>query len=102
MKSGLGFKRNLFVLAVAVSMMGPAVAPSTAADEPIRIGAFFALSGPASTIGTPTKLVAQLVVDKINKQEESATGLLNWLSAIRKAIPPRLSWRPRDWWKSPK
>lgn len=68
MKSGLGFKRNLFVLAVAVSMMGPAVAPSTAADEPIRIGAFFALSGPASTIGTPTKLVAQLVVDKINKQ----------------------------------
>ncbi len=38
------------------------------AAEPIRIGAFFALSGPAANIGTPTKLVAQMVVDKINKE----------------------------------
>ena len=38
------------------------------ADEPIKIGAFFALSGPAASIGTPTKLVAQMVVDKINKE----------------------------------
>jgi branched-chain amino acid transport system substrate-binding protein len=37
------------------------------AEEPIKIGAFFALSGPAASIGTPTKLVAQMVVDKINK-----------------------------------
>jgi branched-chain amino acid transport system substrate-binding protein len=37
------------------------------AEEPIKIGAFFALSGPAATIGTPTKLVAQMVVDKINQ-----------------------------------
>jgi len=36
-------------------------------EEPIKIGAFFALSGPASSIGTPTKLVAEMVVDKINK-----------------------------------
>ncbi len=41
--------------------------PSFAA-EPIKIGAFFALSGPAANIGTPTKLVAQMVVDKINKE----------------------------------
>jgi len=32
------------------------------------MGAFFALSGPAANIGTPTKLVAQMVVDKINKE----------------------------------
>ena len=32
------------------------------AEEPIRIGAFFALSGPAASIGTPTKLVAQMVI----------------------------------------
>ena len=38
------------------------------AGEPIRIGAFFALSGPAANIGMPTKLVAQMVVDKINKE----------------------------------
>lgn len=36
-------------------------------EEPIKIGAFFALSGPAAPIGTPTKLVAEMVVDKINK-----------------------------------
>ncbi len=36
--------------------------------EPIKIGAMFALSGPASSIGTPTKLVAQMVTDKINKE----------------------------------
>jgi len=38
------------------------------AAEPIKIGAFFDLSGPASFIGTPTKLVAEMVVDQINKQ----------------------------------
>lgn len=43
------------------------LAGSSSAQEPIKIGAFFALSGPAATIGTPTKLVAQMVVDKINK-----------------------------------
>jgi len=37
------------------------------AEGPVKIGAFFALSGPAASIGTPTKLVAQMVADKINK-----------------------------------
>ena len=44
-----------------------AAAPSFAA-EPIKIGAFFALSGPAANIGMPTKLVAQMAADKINKE----------------------------------
>jgi branched-chain amino acid transport system substrate-binding protein len=39
----------------------------TQAAEPIKLGAFFALSGPAANIGTPTKLVAEMVVDQINK-----------------------------------
>ena len=38
------------------------------AAEPIRVGAFFALSGPGANIGTPTKLVAQMAADKINKE----------------------------------
>jgi len=38
------------------------------AAEPIKVGAFFALSGPNAPIGTPTKLVAEMVVDKINKE----------------------------------
>jgi branched-chain amino acid transport system substrate-binding protein len=37
------------------------------AAEPIKIGAFFDLSGPAANIGIPTKLVAEMVVDKLNK-----------------------------------
>ncbi len=36
--------------------------------EPIKIGAFFSLSGPAANIGAPTKLVTQMVVEKINKE----------------------------------
>jgi branched-chain amino acid transport system substrate-binding protein len=36
--------------------------------EPIKIGAFFALSGPAAAIGMPTKLVAEMVVAKINQE----------------------------------
>jgi len=54
----------LFTVALALCQ----AAPSSFAAEPIKIGAFFALSGPAANIGTPTKLVAQMAVDKINKE----------------------------------
>jgi len=45
------------------------VAGAQAADQkqPIKIGAMFALSGPAAHIGTPTKLVAEMAVAQINK-----------------------------------
>jgi len=56
-------------VAVMVAMVGFAQAKEAAKDkEPIKIGAFFALSGPADAIGTPTQLVAEMVVDKINKE----------------------------------
>ncbi len=38
------------------------------AADPIKIGAVYSLSGPAAAIGTPTKLVTQMVVENINKQ----------------------------------
>ncbi len=59
--------RSIVLAAIAVFLFcsGSAV---VRASEPVKIGAFFALSGPASSIGTPTKLVAQMVVDKINKE----------------------------------
>jgi branched-chain amino acid transport system substrate-binding protein len=66
-------KNRLFARARCGGLMGLVMifswclAGSSSAQEPIKIGAFFALSGPAATIGTPTKLVAQMVVDKINK-----------------------------------
>ncbi len=55
------------ILIIAALALGTATRPAWAA-EPIKLGAFFALSGPAAHIGTPTKLVAQMVVDKINKE----------------------------------
>lgn len=38
------------------------------AAEPIKLGAFFDLTGTSSAIGTPTKLVAEMVVKKINEE----------------------------------
>jgi len=40
----------------------------TQAAEPIKLGAFFDLTGAGSAIGTPTKLVAEMVVKKINAE----------------------------------
>jgi branched-chain amino acid transport system substrate-binding protein len=54
--------------AVAVALMLVVAGGTAAADDTIRIGAFFDLSGPAAFIGTPTKLVAEMVVDKINNE----------------------------------
>ncbi len=54
--------------AIIVALMLVFFGGSAAAGDTIRIGAFFDLSGPASFIGTPTKLVADMVVDKINKE----------------------------------
>ena len=59
--------RRFFLLAALLSCL--IVAPAWGqSQEPIKIGAFFALSGPAAAIGTPTKLVAEMAVDKINKE----------------------------------
>ncbi|RLD92124.1 MAG: ABC transporter substrate-binding protein [Aquificota bacterium] len=58
-------KKLLLILALAGLVAHPGLAEK---KEPIKIGAFFALSGPAAFIGTPTKLVAQMAVDQINKE----------------------------------
>jgi branched-chain amino acid transport system substrate-binding protein len=52
------------ILAVALVAALMVAAP---AAEPIKLGAFFALSGPNAPIGTPTKLVAEMVVGQINQ-----------------------------------
>ncbi len=54
---------KLVLITVLTMVMAGGVA---FADDMIKIGAFFDLSGPAAAIGTPTKLVAEMVVDKIN------------------------------------
>lgn len=44
------------------------ITPAAMAADTIKLGAFFDLSGRASFIGTPTKLVAEMVVAKINAE----------------------------------
>jgi branched-chain amino acid transport system substrate-binding protein len=59
-------KMRILVVAVAALVLG--LTSTALGAEPIKIGAFFDLSGPASSVGTPTKLVAEMVVDRINAQ----------------------------------
>ncbi len=54
-----------FVLLSFVFIVSPIKASE---KKPIKIGAMFALSGPAAFIGTPTKLVAEMAVSEINKK----------------------------------
>ncbi len=61
-------KRINRLAAIIVALMLVFFGSSAAAKDTIKIGAFFDLSGPAAFIGTPTKLVADMVVDKINKE----------------------------------
>jgi branched-chain amino acid transport system substrate-binding protein len=58
----------LWVLVAAVLVVLVA-GGAQAADvkQPIKIGAMFALSGPAAHLGTPTELVAEMAVDQINQ-----------------------------------
>ena len=44
------------------------LASTASAADTIKLGAFFDLSGRAAFIGTPTKLVAEMVVEKINAE----------------------------------
>ncbi len=53
---------------IMAAVMAGVLAGGAQAAEPIKLGAFFALSGPAAHIGTPTKLVAEMVASKINKE----------------------------------
>ncbi len=59
------FIRGLKILLLAFLLIPSLVLAGE--KDPIKIGAFFALSGPAAFIGTPTKLVAEMAVAEINK-----------------------------------
>jgi branched-chain amino acid transport system substrate-binding protein len=55
------------ILTIALFIAGIGV-QGAQAEEPIKIGAFFALSGPAAFIGAPTQMVAEMVTKKINQE----------------------------------
>ena len=58
----------VFLCAFALAFSWGFAADEAAAKSAIKIGAFFDLSGTAAFIGTPTKLVAEMVVEKINSE----------------------------------
>jgi branched-chain amino acid transport system substrate-binding protein len=54
---------------ISTALLGGLLATATAfSAETIRIGGLFDLTGKAQQIGEPTKNVAQMVVDRLNKQ----------------------------------
>ncbi len=64
-------------------------ASSVMATETIKLGAFFDLSGRAAFIGTPTKLVAEMVVDKINAEGGINGKMLELVLADTQANPAK-------------
>ncbi len=65
------------------------VASSALAADTIKLGAFFDLSGRAAFIGTPTKLVAEMVVDKINSEGGINGKMLELIIADTEADPAK-------------
>jgi branched-chain amino acid transport system substrate-binding protein len=59
-------KKGLLVILMAA--LAVAAAATTQAADPIKLGAYFDLTGASAAIGTPTKLVAEMVVKKINQE----------------------------------
>jgi branched-chain amino acid transport system substrate-binding protein len=59
-------KKGGFVFSLLLAVL--AAGGLAQAAEPIQLGAFFDLTGTGSAIGTPTKLVAEMVVKKINEE----------------------------------
>lgn len=53
---------------LAVLILAILLPPVAFAADTIKLGAFFDLSGRGAFIGTPTKLVAEMVVEKINSE----------------------------------
>jgi len=56
-----------FFLIIALAVFPLSSLASAPAGEPIKIGAIFAVTGPAANLGAPEEKTARMVVDEINK-----------------------------------
>lgn len=65
------------------------VVPTAYAADTIKLGAFFDLSGRAAFIGTPTKLVAEMVVEKINSEGGINGQMIELIIADTEANPAK-------------
>ncbi len=66
----MSIRRFIWSLLVCLFLISVCMIPGVLAEEngPIRIGGLFDLTGPAKHIGLPTKNVADMIVERINKQ----------------------------------
>jgi branched-chain amino acid transport system substrate-binding protein len=66
----MSFKRFAGILVIGFFLISIGMASGAIAEEkgPIKIGGLFALTGPAKHIGQPTNDVADMIVERINKQ----------------------------------
>jgi branched-chain amino acid transport system substrate-binding protein len=62
-----GFMRNNFLRTLLLFLSIALLSSTVMAAQPIKIGALFSITGPASFLGEPERNTAQMVVDEINK-----------------------------------
>jgi len=77
--------RIMLVLIVIISLS----LLSCGREETVKMGGLFALSGKASHIGTPTKLVAEMIVDKINSEGGIDGKMIELVSADTESDPSK-------------
>ena len=90
------------VLCVGFVVLLFVVVGVTQAAEPIKLGAFFDLTGTSSAIGTPTKLVAEMVVKKINDEGGINGRLLQLVVADDEGDPTKAALIARKFTESDK
>ena len=54
------------VLAGAAALAAVAALPGAAAEEPLRVGAFLSVTGPAAFLGDPEQKTLEMVVERLN------------------------------------
>jgi branched-chain amino acid transport system substrate-binding protein len=59
-------KRTFTSLVATLCLLGLAALPASAAANPIKIGAIFSQTGPASFLGAPEAKTAQMLADQLN------------------------------------
>jgi len=58
--------RKWFVVGIAVCLLAAPLFAQKTSSKPIKVGAIFAVTGPASFLGAPEEKTARMLVDKIN------------------------------------
>jgi branched-chain amino acid transport system substrate-binding protein len=58
----------ILTLGLGLSLLAPASSLAAANSGPIKIGAIFSVTGPASFLGAPAAKTAKMLVDKINNE----------------------------------